>query len=97
MLTQGYELGSSQSYTPTDSSQVMASNDPMSPRHEAEYQSEQYGSDQLVELKEPVTPTSGRGWRFYGAFGTLCLVTFIIALDSTIICVALPVSWMFRD
>ena len=32
-----------------------------------------------------------RGWRFYGAFGTLCLVTFIIALDSTIICVALPV------
>ncbi|PTD10089.1 Efflux pump FUS6 [Fusarium culmorum] len=37
-----------------------------------------------------MSSTTTRGWRFYGAFGTLCLVTFIIALDSTIICVALP-------
>ncbi|KAK2698854.1 hypothetical protein QWA68_002498 [Fusarium oxysporum] len=44
---------------------------------------------QLKELNELPTSLS-RGWRFYGAFGTLCLVTFIIALDSTIICVALP-------
>ncbi|KAF4339242.1 multidrug transporter [Fusarium beomiforme] len=48
-------------------------------------------SIQLKEMEELTTNTS-RGWRFYGAFGTLCLVTFIIALDSTIICVALPVS-----
>jgi len=40
---------------------------------------------------EDSPPSKTRGWRFYGAFGTLCLVTFIIALDSTIICVALPV------
>ncbi|UZP44270.1 hypothetical protein NXS19_012082 [Fusarium pseudograminearum] len=39
---------------------------------------------------EDMSSTTTRGWRFYGAFGTLCLVTFIIALDSTIICVALP-------
>ncbi|KAF5650519.1 multidrug transporter [Fusarium tjaetaba] len=44
---------------------------------------------QLKELNE-LPASSTRGWRFYGAFGTLCLVTFIIALDSTIICVALP-------
>ncbi|KAF5239151.1 hypothetical protein FAUST_5078 [Fusarium austroamericanum] len=37
-----------------------------------------------------MSSTTTRGWCFYGAFGTLCLVTFIIALDSTIICVALP-------
>ncbi|CAG1971742.1 unnamed protein product [Fusarium graminearum] len=37
-----------------------------------------------------MSSTTTRGWFFYGAFGTLCLVTFIIALDSTIICVALP-------
>ncbi|KAF5724077.1 multidrug transporter [Fusarium mundagurra] len=44
---------------------------------------------QLKELNE-LPASSSRGWRFYGAFGTLCLVNFIIALDSTIICVALP-------
>ncbi|KAF5562796.1 multidrug transporter [Fusarium napiforme] len=44
---------------------------------------------QLKELNE-LPASSTRGWHFYGAFGTLCLVTFIIALDSTIICVALP-------
>lgn len=33
-----------------------------------------------------------RDWRFYGAFGTLCILTLIIALDSTILSVALPVS-----
>ncbi|KAI5465732.1 major facilitator superfamily domain-containing protein [Mariannaea sp. PMI_226] len=31
------------------------------------------------------------GWRTYAAFATLCLVTFIVALDSTIICVAIPI------
>ena len=49
-------------------------------------------SVQLKEVENVNMPTTSRGWRFYGAFGTLCLVTFIIALDSTIICVALPVS-----
>jgi hypothetical protein len=49
-----------------------------------------YSSTQPKEYED--SPSSKtRGWRFYGAFGTLCLVTFIIALDSTIICVALPV------
>ncbi|KAI8671387.1 hypothetical protein NCS57_00613700 [Fusarium keratoplasticum] len=47
-------------------------------------------SVQLKEVENVNMPTASRGWRFYGAFGTLCLVTFIIALDSTIICVALP-------
>lgn len=50
-------------------------------------------SVQLKEVENVSMPTASRGWRFYGAFGTLCLVTFIIALDSTIICVALPVSF----
>lgn len=44
-----------------------------------------------------MSSTTTRGWFFYGAFGTLCLVTFIIALDSTIICVALPVGSTFRS
>ncbi|KAM0338539.1 hypothetical protein ACHAPU_011299 [Fusarium lateritium] len=45
-----------------------------------------------VQIKETgdIPASTTRGWRFYGAFGTLCLVTFIIALDATIICVALP-------
>lgn len=62
---------------------------------EERFQYEPYGSDQSVELKVSPASTPKRGWRFYGAFGTLCLVTFVIALDSTIICVALPVSWDF--
>lgn len=45
-----------------------------------------------IKATEDIPASTTRGWRFYGAFGTLCLVTFIIALDSTIICVALPVS-----
>lgn len=97
MPTHGREIGLVDLPTPVNSSHVMPSNDPMNPITEAENQSQQYGSNQSLELKEPVTSTSGRGWRFYGAFGTLCLVTFIIALDSTIICVALPVSPMLRD
>ncbi|GKT97860.1 unnamed protein product [Fusarium langsethiae] len=43
-----------------------------------------------IKRNEDLASATLRGWRFYGAFGTLCLVTFIIALDSTIICVALP-------
>ncbi|KAF5677962.1 multidrug transporter [Fusarium heterosporum] len=43
-----------------------------------------------IEETEDIPASTARGWRFYGAFGTLCLVTFIIALDATIICVALP-------
>ncbi|SPJ74421.1 related to putative multidrug transporter [Fusarium torulosum] len=43
-----------------------------------------------IKATEDIPASTTRGWRFYGAFGTLCLVTFIIALDSTIICVALP-------
>ncbi|CAJ0553830.1 Ff.00g123420.m01.CDS01 [Fusarium sp. VM40] len=43
-----------------------------------------------TKANEDIPASTTRGWRFYGAFGTLCLVTFIIALDSTIICVALP-------
>ena len=39
-----------------------------------------------MEDEKPV-----RGWRFYGSFGSLCLATFIIAIDATIISVALPV------
>lgn len=55
-------------------------------------------ASQLDREEEPHTPgqivpepAPPRGWRFYGAFGTLCLVSFIIAVDSTIIGVALPV------
>ncbi|CAM1505515.1 Fc.00g111520.m01.CDS01 [Cosmosporella sp. VM-42] len=58
-------------------------------RHSNATRTSTRGHDEFVELKELSTLLS-RGWRFYGAFGTLCLCTFIIALDSTIICVALP-------
>lgn len=42
---------------------------------------------QLVDAE-----TETRGWRFYGSFFSLCLGTFIVAMDATIISVALPVS-----
>lgn len=59
---------------------------------ETSYPQTDLQSDDASEIKEPAPVNTKRGWRFYGAFGTLCLVTFIIALDSTIICVALPVG-----
>jgi MFS family permease len=35
-------------------------------------------------------PRQSRGWRFYAAFACLCLVSFLTALDATIISVAVP-------
>jgi hypothetical protein len=32
-----------------------------------------------------------RGWRFYGTFGSLCLVNLVCALDATILANALQV------
>lgn len=32
------------------------------------------------------------GWRFLAAFGSLCIITLMAALDATSISVALPVS-----
>lgn len=39
-----------------------------------------------------------RGWRFYGTFACLALVTLVCAIDATILSVALPVSLLcFHD
>lgn len=48
--------------------------------------------ESAVVEEESVQQPIKHGWRTYAAFATLCLVTFIVALDSTIICVAIPVS-----
>lgn len=37
-------------------------------------------------------PTGGMGWRFHAAFGCLCVVNLVCALDATSLAVALPVS-----
>jgi len=34
------------------------------------------------------------GWRFLAAFGSLCIITLMAALDATSISVALPVSFV---
>ena len=95
MSPQSQELGQSEPLSTVDSSPIPRKPLPSRSRATSEpgHHSELSGSDQYVEIKEPPALPS-RGWRFYGAFGTLCLCTFIIALDSTIICVALPVSFL---
>ena len=40
--------------------------------------------------KEELVPVK-RGWRFYGAFASLCVVNLVLALDGTSVSVALPV------
>lgn len=59
-------------------------------------------SDRSAQFKQDADDDASksgepRGLRFYGAVGTLCLMTFIIALDSTIITVALSVSTEFKS
>lgn len=55
------------------------------------------GSDEMAatqpsseDSSSPETP-SKRGWRFYAAFGCLCIISLICALDATSLSVALPV------
>ena len=43
------------------------------------------------DVAEPGTILFKRGWRFYGTFGSLCLVNLICALDATILANALQV------
>ncbi|KAF7542186.1 hypothetical protein G7Z17_g11808 [Cylindrodendrum hubeiense] len=58
---------------------------------EGGFQIKKSETNQSTEFNEGVSTTvPTHGWRTYAAFGTLCLVTFIVALDSTIICVAIP-------
>jgi len=42
------------------------------------------------DSSSPETP-SKRGWRFYAAFGCLCIISLVCALDATSLSVALPV------
>lgn len=37
-------------------------------------------------------PPSKHGWRFYAAFGCLCIISLVCALDATSLSVALPVG-----
>ena len=43
-----------------------------------------------IEVTEP--EKFQPGWRFLAAFGSLCIITLMAALDATSISVALPVS-----
>jgi hypothetical protein len=58
-------------------------------------------SAKSIDLTTPNTPTelpprpnkpTGPGWRFHAAFGCLCLVNLVCALDATSLAVAIPVS-----
>jgi hypothetical protein len=44
------------------------------------------------ELTAPEPEAFKPGWRFMAAFGSLCIITLMAALDATSISVALPVS-----
>lgn len=61
---------------------------------------ESSSSAKSIELTAPKTPTElpprpnlseAPGWRFHAAFGCLCLVNFVCALDATSLAVAIPV------
>jgi hypothetical protein len=43
------------------------------------------------ELKSSVPEKFQPGWRFLAAFGSLCIITLMAALDATSLSVALPV------
>jgi len=49
-------------------------------------------SDETPEKVEAPSPEKFKpGWRFMAAFGSLCVITLMAALDATSISVALPV------
>ncbi|KAH7162571.1 major facilitator superfamily domain-containing protein [Dactylonectria estremocensis] len=67
------------------------------PRHDPTALVESSHQNEKGKINSSIKPGEGvsksvptHGWQTYAAFGTLCLLTFIVALDSTIICVALP-------
>lgn len=48
--------------------------------------------DSSSETMDPKTPEKFEpGWRFLAAFGSLCIITLMAALDATSLSVALPV------
>ncbi|MCJ1281814.1 hypothetical protein MMC26_001137 [Xylographa opegraphella] len=61
--------------------------------------SEVLQSDASYNVSVDSTPPPGkaelvlvkRGWRFYGAFASLCVVNLVLALDGTSVSVALPI------
>jgi hypothetical protein len=56
---------------------------------------EHFDDKNVQRLPEGVEGAEGapvtKGWRLYGSFGTLCLASFIVAVDATVVSVALPV------
>lgn len=51
-------------------------------------------SDEL-DTKQP--DSFQPGWRFLAAFGSLCIITLMAALDATSLSVALPVRGSFHN
>lgn len=54
------------------------------------------GTDSLPKAPSPSNTIPSMeafepGWRFYGVFATLCVITLAVALDATSLSVALPV------
>jgi hypothetical protein len=56
-------------------------------------QSEPLSDSASGESRAPEPEKFQPGWRFLAAFGSLCIITLMAALDATSISVALPVSW----
>lgn len=51
-------------------------------------------NDSTSEKSQASTPEKFQpGWRFLAAFGSLCIITLMAALDATSISVALPVRF----
>lgn len=53
-----------------------------------------FASTEIKYFDRPTPPapdSTGPGWRFHAAFGCLCLVNLVCALDATSLAVAIPV------
>ncbi|OCL09428.1 MFS general substrate transporter [Glonium stellatum] len=66
---------------------------PISSTHSSisDYQLKEHASSAAPIIEPTSVPGFSPGWRFYAIFGSLCIITLVVALDATTISVALPI------
>lgn len=73
--------------TPTDASPA---NDPDPAAAAAIFESAAAESKEAEAIAAP-PPAARKSWRFWAVFGSLCLATWLVAVESTVVSTALPV------
>ncbi|ATY62562.1 Major facilitator superfamily transporter [Cordyceps militaris] len=73
--------------TPTDAS---SANDPDPAAAAAIYEPAAAESKEAEAIAAP-PPAARKSWRFWAVFGSLCLATWLVAVESTVVSTALPV------